>query len=703
MKRKILIAAAAGAVVLILVVVGILLLVDVDSFRGFIETRAEEALDRDVRLGTLSMSFLPTFGLRVDDVAVAARPGDDQQDLLTLRSVRIGARLLPLLAKRLEVRSIVLDEPAVFLERDASGNWNFDLGAGEVPSEEAEGDDEPAATPELTIDSLRITGGRIGLRDASRSPEQPTEVSLSELELVLSNFSSRADFDVAVDSGRLSVKDPVIGPEAIALELRTIDLAVRDGGDQVELARLEVVVGDTSVALAGSVAAQPEGRRIDLDLEPTSIDVADISSLLASAAPHLGVSLTGDNPLGIQAGVHGVLAEGRMPEIGAQVTAEAVGIEGAALTQPVTDLHAVATLRGTTLSVEGLRMRAGDNDLAGSLQLGLQDRPSLSFALESQRADLGELLELLAPSEEEEDEAAVPPDPDSFLVRSVADGTLAVAEGSWTKLRFRDLDARLRMRSGTVALDPVSMKLYGGSFSGRLTSDLTTLPQSFEFAGEAKEIDVNPFLADQMGMSDILFGSFTGRVAGRGAGVEPETVIETLEGEGVAQIVDGQVGRLDVLRSIGQVAGVLGQQSLAKLGSDSVTGATRFSRLGGDFRIGGGTLVLDSVQLLSNAFDLAGTGTVDLLSSAIDGDFQILFSPELSSWMREESSRAAELFWDPSSDRVVLPVGLSGPLSEAGASVDWSAAAEGAARRTIERELSNFLGKAFGGSDDKKD
>jgi hypothetical protein len=49
-----------------------------------------------------------------------------------------------------------------------------------------------------------------------------------------------------------------------------------------------------------------------------------------------------------------------------------------------------------------------DNDLSGKLQLAVQNRPSLSFAFESQHADLGELLGLLAPSGEDETEDASP-------------------------------------------------------------------------------------------------------------------------------------------------------------------------------------------------------------------------------------------------------------------------------------------------------
>lgn len=702
MKKKIVLTLAVVAGVFVLAVVILFFVVDVDSFRGYIETRAEEVLGRDVRLGTIGLSVVPVFGLQVDDVAVAARPGEGEGDLLTLRSLRVGARLIPLLKKRLEVTSIVLVEPSVNLVRDAEGNWNFDLGAGGDASEEGGRTAEPGGAPQVTVDTIRVTGGSFSVRDASRSPAQPLEVALTDLDLEISGFGNE-EFRIVVESGRLEVADAALASEPLRLGVGAIDLAVRGGGDSIDLTHAELVVGQTTITLTGTVEAQPDGRRIDLDLKPTSIDLADISSLLAKAGGNSGVSITGNTPVELEAGVHGVLTENRLPEVNLQAKLSGITIDATTLTRPVTGISAVATLRGTTVAVDGFHARVGDSDFAGTLEFAIGDRPVLEFALESQRADLGELLGLMAVGDERTGKAT-PPDADSFVVRGVAGGSLKVAEGSWVNLRFRDLDARLRLENGIATLDPVSMELYDGRFSGRLASDLTQIPQSFEFSGDAENVDMDPFVADQTGMSDILMGRFTGRVAGQGSGADPTTVIRSLEGEGVARIIDGQVGKLDVLRSVGQVAGVLGQRTLANLASDSATGATQFSQLAGDFRIGGGALSFDSVLLQSAAFDLTGTGTVDMISSVMNGAFQIQFSPQVSAWMKQESSRAAELFWDSKSDRVVLPLGLSGPLDSAGASVDWGAAAEGVARRAIEGKVNDVLGNLFGGSrDDQPD
>ncbi len=89
---------------------------------------------------------------------------------------------------------------------------------------------------------------------------------------------------------------------------------------------------------------------------------------------------------------------------------------------------------------------------------------------------------------------------------------------------------------------------------------------------------------------------------------------------------------------------------------------------------------------------------LDLISSVLNGDFQIQFSPEVSTWMKQEGSRAAELFWDSRSGRVIVPLGLSGPFDSARASVDWTSAAREMVQRTVEKELAGLIGGALGGS-----
>ncbi len=332
----------------------------------------------------------------------------------------------------------------------------------------------------------------------------------------------------------------------------------------------------------------PEGRRIDLTLAPTTVTAADLSFLFALGAPDLGLSISGESPVEIEGGVRG--SDDRRTSSGTpwadEVFRDHRGNGGA---QPSdSDLVAEVTLLGSTVNVHGLRARLGDNDLAGSIEFEATEAPAVAFDLEAEHANLDELLALVGGNDGQDSVETGPPAADSFLIRGFAHGALRVADGSWANLRFRELDARLRLEEGVATLEPVSMELYDGRFRGRLVSDLKTAPPSFEFSGDVEEMDLAPFLTDQIDGGDLLAGRLTGHVAGRGSGIDPEAIISNIEGEGTASIADGKVGKLDVLGSIGEVAGVLGQRTIANLATTMSTDATQFSRMVGNFRMKGG-------------------------------------------------------------------------------------------------------------------
>ena len=130
MSRRVRILLWLGGGVLALGILALLLipmLVDVNRYRDVIERRAEEALGREVDLGPMKLSLLPALAIHVQDVRIGALPGEGRDDLLTLRGLRVGARLMPLLDNKLEVTSVVLEGPSLSLQRAAAAAGRFEL------------------------------------------------------------------------------------------------------------------------------------------------------------------------------------------------------------------------------------------------------------------------------------------------------------------------------------------------------------------------------------------------------------------------------------------------------------------------------------------------------------------------------------------------------------------------------------------------
>ncbi len=957
-SRRLLMIAGGLAAVVVIVLLILVLTVDVNRFRGLIETRAEAALGREVELGEMQLSLWPVFGLRVDDVKIGALPEEGGGELLTAGSLRVGARLGPLLKKELEVTSIVVEEPAMTLARDAGGSWNVErlIARDETGSAEESAAGEGAGGG-FSIERLRVTGGRITVRDAYLSSEKPLEITLRDLELELEDFGPgrRFRFELATafagadtrlklagEGGPLSEVEPLalsadleleevardlVAPWAAALgmpldsflgqrpwsargrletgaaglsladleisgaevELRRrkdgswsfptpaagpagetggaaegeagtgfsltgleitgtrvrlidqagdrprkagplelvlddleltldrlptdgpatlrlasrletgggggggrievsgrlgpvtdrglrldlsirgdrlplaalsgmlpiaddgdagattlelqlagdlpesftaagdleldgarivvgeradlepldlearFDLAVRQGGESFDIKTLDLVIADRPLSLKGSVESAAEGRRVDLILSPTRLPAGELTALANLFSPDLGLDLRSEEPIELAARARGLMAGERMPELTGSLKFRDLDLRHPAISRPVTGASAEIALAGDRVEVRGFKAQIGVSDLAGELTVTDLDLPRLRFELVSLQADLGELLATFE-GEEETGSAAEPggDEDQDLLTRAVAEGTLRVAEGTWDQLAFTRLDATLRLAGGVATLEPLTMELYDGAFRGRATVDLTADPAPFELRGEVEEVDVDPFLAASLEAAGLLFGRLSGEVEIAGTGADDEAaLLASLAGGGSARLEEGRLGGLDVLGAVSNVAGVLGQRTLATLADRLATRSTRFERLAGRFRLEGGRLHVEELGLASPELDLRGGGSFDLTGSGVGGEFEILFSADLSALMRQEGSRAAELFWDPGNAKVILPIRLAGAFDAPSVTVDWNAAVESAASRTVERELGELLGRVFGDDEEE--
>ncbi len=189
-RVRILLWLGGGALALgILALLLIPMLVDVNRYRDFIEHQAEEALGREVELGPMKLSLLPALAIRIQDVRIGALPGEGRDDLLTLRALRVGARLMPLLAGKLEVTSLVVEGPTLSLERAADGTWNIQRLVAAPPGESSSGAGGGDPPPEFSVEEVHITGGTVVVRDAHSSPGETLELTLSNLDLRLEDVA----------------------------------------------------------------------------------------------------------------------------------------------------------------------------------------------------------------------------------------------------------------------------------------------------------------------------------------------------------------------------------------------------------------------------------------------------------------------------------------------------------------------------------
>jgi AsmA protein len=130
--------AIVGGGLALIVIAGIaaFLLFDINSFKIKIERAVSEAIGMDVRInGKMGLSFYP-LGLSAKDIHLSGEgakfPGEGAKslgegtELLTLESLKIGMKMMPLLHRRLEITRCVLVKPAITIMRNPAGKYNFE-------------------------------------------------------------------------------------------------------------------------------------------------------------------------------------------------------------------------------------------------------------------------------------------------------------------------------------------------------------------------------------------------------------------------------------------------------------------------------------------------------------------------------------------------------------------------------------------------
>src|SRR6516165_8850696 len=125
MKKRFLLILGIAIAVILLVLIALPFFIDADRFRPQLESRASLALNRQVRLGHLSLSLL-TGELVASDIKVADDPAFSKADFVTAKSLKIGVELKPLIfSRQLNVTEIILESPQIAILDGGNGTWNF--------------------------------------------------------------------------------------------------------------------------------------------------------------------------------------------------------------------------------------------------------------------------------------------------------------------------------------------------------------------------------------------------------------------------------------------------------------------------------------------------------------------------------------------------------------------------------------------------
>lgn len=246
-----------GALLGLAVVAGIavVLLVDVNAHKPRIETAVSDALGMEFRIhGKASLQLFPPAGISLSDVRLRNRG----TDLASAETLRVGVKLRPMLRREVVITELVLEKPAIRIEKGTDGKFNYET-APRPPKPPAKEGEAPGAP--LAVASGSVRNGSVVYVD--RKEGTKTEISGVELSVRDLSIPTAPDAPLAKGvsfTGELRVK-----------EIAAKDRSVSDVDAKVVAAGGVYDIRPFTMKLFGGKGEG--GIRVDLSKEKTDVQV----------------------------------------------------------------------------------------------------------------------------------------------------------------------------------------------------------------------------------------------------------------------------------------------------------------------------------------------------------------------------------------------------------------------------------------------
>lgn len=566
---------------LLLLALAVLILprvVDPNDFRGEISQLVESQTGRKLSLnGDLNISVFPWLGINTQGLALS-QPEQIGGDMLTVESAQLRLKLAPLLSKRLEIDTIVLESPSVNLVTLADGTSSF---TGLVSEDDAElTDSEPqsdaASAVALVVQGVQITDAKLVWDD--RQAGQKIEVK--DLNLETGDLLSGEYVPLALSGSLIDSANPTplkfsVNGDA-RLDIDTLVVDVQKLGANVAQAEQTVQLNldslrfqqEQSLSLKGlGFAAQvqipsetepqalklegslntldmpggPSGQKLNLGALDIKADVAQRE--IQISAPSTTVNLDAQVAEVAELALKSQDLDLRITNLKASQFIDAPALKASIDLRPfdlsklLADLEIdyqaedpqalknvafSGNLAATTnsASVDKVLFRLDDSTLQGNVAIRDFESLATQFDLQLDQLNLDSYLPATTEAEQAVEDEAIAADalalPMAALKAINANGSFKAGSLISGGVKLQDIDVQVESKAGQLKVTP-NAKLYDGSLGGLI---------AFNDGGDQSSLSINQEI-DLVSLGQLLTDAdITSQLSGIGSLVVDVDVLE---------------------------------------------------------------------------------------------------------------------------------------------------------------------------------
>jgi len=545
--------------------------VDVEKYKPVIEQKVTEATGRSFTLGDeIDLSVFPWLGVKLTDLHFGSGEGFKQKDMVSVKNFEVRLKVMPLLSRKIEVKTFVLDTPTIYLEKLKSGDANWHgIGKKEVQGEKSrEKSAKKDALPiqALLVGNFSIINGKLVYTD------QGSHISkeISDLNLNLSNISFENPIGISFNAK--------LDGRPVSLEGTAGPVGKNPGKGTIPLDFVLKALGELDVKVAGSLIDPAVKPSFDLEF-----NIAPFSPRKLCAAVNMEFPVTtGDQ--------------------------EALGT-----------ISLKSRVKGSPGSVElsGGLLGIDDSKLKFSAAARNFTRPDLKFALDLDHMDLDRYL----PPIKSEDSSTGQKETASSgkkkidydpLRKLILDGKIKAGKLKIRGASLEDVVVHILAKNGIITIDPLDLNLYQGKIASKLELNVQKKQPAAKIAIDAEGIEAGPLLKDVLD-KELIEGKLKADVGVSVRGDSAAVIKQTLAGKGELLFTDGAVIGIDLANMVRNIKSKLGMgEKLEK------KPRTDFAELKIPFMVKNGTVNTGGSSLKSPLIRVLVTGKTDLVKELLD-------------------------------------------------------------------------------------
>lgn len=186
-------------VIVVLLVAAALIIphvVDINDYHAQIQSQLEKKLGRQVSLGPMSLSLFPPSFQVSNAVIGEDKDFNSSRPFATADKLAVSVKLMPLLRKEVDVKSLQLERPHIELIRNTQGEWNFaTLGQAGKPTPTQKTAEEANKKPagQIELANLSINDGQVAITDLQKHQSRAV---YDHIDLSVNDFAPDKAFSI---------------------------------------------------------------------------------------------------------------------------------------------------------------------------------------------------------------------------------------------------------------------------------------------------------------------------------------------------------------------------------------------------------------------------------------------------------------------------------------------------------------------------